>query len=157
MVIIFNLSLLVTTNHTQPEPNLDCKGSLSWTGVNPGATVKSSFTTENIGDSYSKLDWEVVKWPNWGTWEFDPKTGNDLTPEEGKIAVKATVVAPNQLNKEFTGEVKIVNQENSSDYEIIPVSLITPRNKPTKFTFYFLNRLFQRFQNIMVLLRNLSI
>jgi hypothetical protein len=141
----------------EPEPDLECKGSLRWTGVTPGSTVTNSFTTENIGDSYSQLDWEVIKWPNWGTWEFDPKSGEDLTPNEGKITVKVTVITPDQLNKEFTGEVKIVNKENSSDYEIIPVSLITPRIIPTNINLYLLNRLFQRFQNIIQILRYLSI
>ncbi|MEF8879483.1 MAG: hypothetical protein V5A64_03720, partial [Candidatus Thermoplasmatota archaeon] len=38
--------------------------------------------------------------------------------------------APDEEDKDFSGEVKVVNQDNQNDYEIIPVSLSTPINNP---------------------------
>jgi len=108
--------------------DLDCSGTLSWTGVTPGSTVTGSFTVENIGDPGSLLDWEVESYPDWGAWTFDPENGEDLTPEDDPITVNVEVVAPNEQNQQFDGEVKIVNSENGSDYYIISVSLATPVN-----------------------------
>jgi len=109
-------------------PDLDCDGILVWSKVPPGGTVTGSFIVENIGDDYSKLDWEITEWPEWGTWTFTPKSGTDLTPEQGTFTVNVSVIAPPQKNKEFTGDVKIVNVENSSDFCILPVTLTTPVN-----------------------------
>lgn len=114
---------------TIPVPDLDCDGGLSWTDVEPGSTVTGEFTVKNIGDPTSLLDWEIAEWPSWGTWTFTPSSGNDLTPEDGAITVTVSVVAPDEENEEFSGEVKIVNTEDSSDFEIISVSLATPVNQ----------------------------
>ncbi len=108
-------------------PDLDCDGTLSWTNVEPGGTVTDSFIVKNIGEPGSELDWEVKTWPSWGTWTFTPQSGNDL-PKNGQTTVQVTVVAPDEQNEEFTGEVKVVNKEDSNDYCIIPVSLTTPVN-----------------------------
>ena len=107
-------------------PDLDCDGTLSWSNVAPGSTVTGEFAVENVGDPGSLLDWEVASHPEWGTWTFDPENGVDLTPEMGQIVVAVEVVAPNQQNTEFTGELKIVNAHDETDYCIIPVSLATP-------------------------------
>ena len=60
-----------------------------------------------------------------GEWTFTPSNGNNLKPEDGPITVTVNVVVPNQENQLFTGEVKVENLENSSDYSTIPVSLKT--------------------------------
>ena len=44
------------------------------------------------------------------------------------------VVAPEETNIVFTGQIKIVNKYKSSDYSIIPVSLATTKNKPMNYT-----------------------
>jgi len=116
------------TTEGEPVPDLDCSGTLSWAGVTPGSTVTGSFTVENIGDPESLLDWEVESYPEWGTWTFEPENGENLTPEDDPITVNVEVVAPDEPETEFTGEVKIVNVENSNDYCIIAVSLATPVN-----------------------------
>jgi hypothetical protein len=108
-----------------PEPDLDCTGSLSWTDVQPGSTVTGSFTVKNIGEQGSSLNWEVSEWPNWGTWTFSPEGGMNI-PKYGTSIVQVTVVAPDQGDQQFSGEVKVVNEDDSNDYEIIPVSLATP-------------------------------
>ncbi len=115
------------TTEGAPVPDLDCEGSLTWTNVEPGGTVTDSFIVKNIGEPGSELDWEVITWPSWGTWTFNPQNGTDL-PKNGETTVQVTVVAPDEQNEEFTGEVKVVNKEDSDDYCIIPVSLTTPVN-----------------------------
>jgi hypothetical protein len=111
--------------------NLYCTGTLAWTGVQPGATVTSSFVIENIGAPLSELDWEVTEWPqDWGTWTFTPSSGEDLTPEDGPVTIEVEVVAPQDNNQEFTGTIKLFNSGNTNDFCIIDVSLVTPKNKP---------------------------
>lgn len=108
--------------------NLDGSGVLYWTNVKPSSTVTGSFSIENIGLPGSEIDWEIVVWPDWGTWTFSPSSGEDLTPEDGPITIDVEVEAPNR-KKHFNGHVKIVNKDNLDDYCIIHVSLTTPYNK----------------------------
>ena len=110
-------------------PDLDCDGELTWTGVEPETEVVGSFTVENIGNNFSLLDWEISDYPVWGVWTFSPLHGDNLKPEDGSITVEVTVTAPDVKNQEFSGEVKIVNTEDSNDFEIISVSLTTPRSR----------------------------
>jgi len=109
-------------------PNLDCDGELSWSDVEPGAIVEGSFEVFNVGEDFSSLNWEIESYPEWGTWTFEPESGIDLTPEEGLLTVNVNVVAPDEQNTEFIGELKVVNMDNTSDYEIIHVTLKTPKN-----------------------------
>jgi hypothetical protein len=111
-------------------PDLDCEGELSWEDVTPGDTVEGSFTVENIGDPESELDWEIAEYPEWGNWTFDPISGVDLTPEAGPVTVDVEVVAPDEENAEFEGEITIVNLEDPDDTCTIPVSLKTPVVSP---------------------------
>ncbi|UCF13165.1 MAG: hypothetical protein JSW06_02630 [Thermoplasmatales archaeon] len=119
-------------------PDLTCEGDLTWTNVKPGETVTTTILVENIGEPGSMLDWEICECPTWGEWTFTPSSGDDLTPEDGSVTIEVEVVAPEQQNQEFTGEVKVVNRENNDDFDIIPVLLKTPRNK-------VIHTLFQRF------------
>jgi hypothetical protein len=124
-------------------PDLDCEGSLSWDNVKPGSTVRTFFTVENIGEPESLLDWEVESTPDWGTWTFTPVSGTDLSPDDGVIIVGVTVVAPDETNVEFSGEVKVVNSANSSDYCILQVSLVNSFNQHSNNM--LVNRLLARF------------
>jgi hypothetical protein len=103
-----------------------CNGSFTWVDVKARSTITGSFTVENIGAALSNLSWEITEWPAWGTWTFTPSEGTDLTPEEGPATINVKVVAPFKRNTEFTGQITVVNSENSSDYDTIPVSLATP-------------------------------
>jgi thermitase len=111
------------------EADLTCSGSLAWTNVKPGSTVTGSFTVKNIGDPGSKLNWQVQSWPSWGSWTITPSSGRNL-PKDGTTVVTVTVVAPDQENQQFSGAVKVANTDNFSDYETIPVILITPLVQP---------------------------
>ena len=108
-------------------PDLDCSGSLSWTQVKPGATVNGSFQLQNIGDNDSLLNWTInTSSITWGTWTITPESGQDLTPEDGQVTVQVTVIAPTEENTEFEGYLRVENQNDSLDFENIPVSLKTP-------------------------------
>ena len=103
--------------------------SLSWVGVVPEETLTGLCYVENIGDLGSDLDWMVSEWPSWGMWTFAPSSGNDLKPEDGQVPVQITLTAPNEHNQQYSGYIKIINLEDSSDFEIISISLTTPRGK----------------------------
>jgi len=105
-------------------PNLDCAGDLDWVDVEPGATVTGSFTVDNIGDAGSELDWEIESFPDWGTWTFDPDGGTGLLP--GSVTVDVEVVAPDDPETEFAGEVVLVNSDDPTDTCIIAAALVTP-------------------------------
>jgi C1A family cysteine protease len=108
------------------KPDLECQGDLAWTDVKTGSTVKGSFTVENIGEPLSSLDWEIVEYPDWGTWTFTPSSGENLKTVTGPYTVEVSLIAPEIKDQDFNGEIKIVNKEDSSDYSIIKVSLSTP-------------------------------
>ena len=120
---------VVITEPGEHIPDLECDGSISWTDVKPGDTVTGNFTVENVGDSGSELDWEVSEYPEWGDWTFTPSQGDDLTPEDEKVTVQVSVVAPDEEEQEFSGQVTVVNKNNAGDYDVIDVSLATPKNK----------------------------
>ena len=107
------------------KPDLDCGGSLSWTDVTPGDTVSGSITVENVGDIDSLLDWQIDSYPDWGTWSFNPESGTNLLAGETST-IDVEVVAPDEPETEFTGEVVIVNCNDPSDTCTISVSLATP-------------------------------
>ena len=111
------------------ESDLECTGDLTWTKVEPGTIVSKEIYVENIAASGSLLDWEIIEWPDWGNWAFTPIEGYDLRPEDGQVTVKVFVKAPDEGNEHFSGHVTVVNKENAGDFEILDVSLTTPRNK----------------------------
>ena len=76
----------------------------------------------------------------------------ELYPESEPFIVELSVVAPNEGNKKFTGDIKIVNKDDLSDYEIIPITLKTPRNRAINRP--FLN-LFNNFINFFPVLKTL--
>ena len=88
----------------------------------------------DVGAPDSLLDWEIESTPDWGEWSFEPNGGTDLTGWD-PVTVSVEVVAPTEEDK-FTGELKIVNIENPDDYEIIAVTLSTPRNRGIFLNFF---------------------
>jgi C1A family cysteine protease len=133
----FCIKGLTSSEGIPPEPDLDCEGSISWIDVKPGNTVESSFTVKNVGEPLSKLSWKVKEWPDWGEWDFNPSSGNDLTPEDSPLTIQLTLITPNEKNVEYSGNITVVNKENSSDYCIIPIDLVIPANRQS-FSIQFL-------------------
>jgi len=122
------------------DPVLFCEGDLAFGNVSAGATLEGSFTVENVGGG--ELDWEITKNPSWGTWTFDPESGDNLPPG-APVTVQVTVVAPKEKD-DFAGTIKVENMENPDNVCIIDVSMTTPMSQPSLFL-QFLERLIQRF------------
>ncbi len=117
-------------------PDLRCSGSLSWAKAKSGATVEGNFYVENVGEKDSNLFWDIESIPDWGTWTINPICGENLKPEDGPVEVDVEIVVPDEQNAEFSGEVKIVNRDDPTDYCSIPVSIITPRNREINIPFF---------------------
>ena len=66
-----------------------------------------------------------------------------LYPESGLDTIEVNVVVPDEEDMEFTGEIKIINKNDNSDYELIQISLSTPKNRDV-FRFRIL-QIFERF------------
>ena len=122
------------------EPVLLCEGDLHFGNVTKGATLEGSFTVENVGGGL--LNWEIADEPNWGTWTFDPDSGDDLAPGD-PLTVDVTVIAPDDKNT-YTGTIKVENVENPDNNCIIDVSMTTPMSRPSLFLQFF-ERLIQHF------------
>jgi hypothetical protein len=126
------------------KPHLKCSGNLHFGYIAPGQSVTKSIKVENDGDSGTELDWKVYTWPSWGTWAFTPSSGDDLRPEDGPVIVTVKVVAP-ITQDDYTGKVKIINENDNSDNEIIDTSLSTRRSKESSNTLItFLQEKFQQ-------------
>jgi hypothetical protein len=113
-----------------PEPAICCKGSLSWEDVTPETTVSDTFQVCNCGEEGSFLNWKFQSAPSWpgSFWEIEPDSGYDLA-EGDCVTITVNVTAPPDENTEFTGKIKMINADDSSDFCEIDVSLITPKSK----------------------------
>ena len=128
----------------EPVPKIGCGDDLRWTSVKPGSTQTGTIIVKNIGDPGSQLKWSVCGYPTtWGTsWTSTPSSGTGLKPADGSKSITVSVVAPNQQNQQFTGQITLCNDEDASDTCTITVSLATPKNKP-----YFNTPFLQFLQN----------
>jgi hypothetical protein len=136
------------------KPDLCCEGDLGLEDVVPGSTVTGSFTVENCGESGTGLDWEVTEFPEWGSdWTFTPASGTGLTPEDGPVTIEVTFTAPPDPETEFTGNIKVINSDDESDFCRIDIYLFTPRNRAVNSPFLY--RVFERFPNVFPILRQL--
>ena len=115
----------------QSDVDLVCEGYLNWTNITPGQKdLTGFFTVENDGTPFSRLDWKILTWPGWGTWEFSLMNQSDLTPEEGATRVQITVEAPHvNVPDVYRGKIVIVNEDDPSDVEEISARLVTGKKK----------------------------
>ena len=107
---------------------------LTWADVPPGGNVTGFIQIINAGGEDTRLNWKIAEYPSWGTWKFIPENGQNLKPEDGPVQVEVEVEAPEEKDR-FEGNVKIINLDNPDDYEIVPVSLSTPKNKAINIQF----------------------
>ena len=131
---------------------LQGQGVLYWPSTKAGSTVEGSFTIENVGAPGSEINWEVIVWPAWGDWSFEPFSGSSLTPESGPLTINVTVKVPYRINKHFTGLVKVTDVNNSINSCLIHVSLTS---KLTRNIIFHLNSFFQKNLYALPLLRYL--
>ena len=101
------------------------------------------------------MDWEIQSYPDWGTWTFTPDGGLDLTPEDGAVTIDVVVVAPEDPETEFEGEIVLVNSEDANDTCVIDVSLATPVSQQSLVSLFF-EILAQRFPIIARILTAIS-
>jgi hypothetical protein len=113
----------------QKIPDLNCNGNLNWNNVKPGETLTGTFQVENIGEPTSELFWRIDTYPDWGTWTFTPDHGDGLTPEFSPKTIQVQVIAPDEADKEFTGKIKVININDINDFDEVPITLTTPRNR----------------------------
>jgi hypothetical protein len=118
------------------EPNLDCEGSLYWVNVDAGVSLNGNFFVKNIGDNYSILNWKITSFPDWCTWYFNPDFGEGLKPENGSVTVKVSIISPNEKNKDFNGFIRVENQNDSEDFDVIPVYVKTPKQRTINQPFF---------------------
>ncbi len=128
-------------------PDLVASGNLAWVNQTAGGTINTEITVAN-GVQGTQLDWEIDSWPDFGDWTFNPSSGENL---EGSAVVQVSLVVPSDTEAAFSGEVKIVNSEDSGDFVIIPVTLTTPKNKAITPLLNFL----EQHPNMFPLLRHL--
>lgn len=117
--------VLLDIMHVATGSDVYCQGSLHWADIAPGETVTGSFTVANVGAPHSTLNWSVVQHPDWGIWEISPDRGTGLRVGE-ETQVTVTVTAPPDMLRNFTGYLKVVNQDNPDDCFIVQTSLATP-------------------------------
>jgi hypothetical protein len=128
-----------------PQPKIHTEGTLAWGKVKPNSTLSGCFTIENIGASESLLNWEIIEYPNWGTWTFSPMNGQNLKPDDGTCTVEVDVIIPDDKNTDFSGKIKVINKNSNSDYSTISVSLSTPKNKIFNQWGQLMERIFELF------------
>jgi C1A family cysteine protease len=135
---------------TSKVSDLECDKNINWINVKPGSTVMDTITISNIGESFSKLHWEISSYPEWGIWTFNPEDGNDLLPEHGTLNIQVSVSVPDEPNQGFSGEITIVNNEFPDDFEVIKVALSTSRKNIPFINTY--NAILERFPMIRQIL-----
>ena len=145
---------MLTDREDEPVPDLECEGRLNWDKVKPGTNVTGSYQVSNNGDADSILHCKVDESsiPTWGNWTFEVNA-TIITVADGWVTLNVTVTAPKDKNKEFTGTLKIVNAQDSTDYCEIDVYLKTPRTRATSYVCY--EWLFESFPNAFPILRQL--
>lgn len=138
----------LTNAWTPTTPDLEVEGDLLLGNVKIGSIAKGVFTIKNIGESLSCLDWEITEYPEWGTWSFSPRRGNNLKPI-GEYKVEVSIRVPLEKNKEFTGQITIQSKDNPSDIAVVDVCLKTSLKKQIP------NFIFQNYPNLYQLLQQL--
>jgi hypothetical protein len=133
-------------------PQVRCNGSIHLTNITPGTTITENFTVENAGSPASFLHWEITSYPDWGNWTFTPSNGTSLTPEQGPVLIKVSIVAPEKKNREYSGYIKVTNTEKPTDCFIVQITLATPY-KPHSFLLNILQDLMERFPHTFLMLR----
>jgi hypothetical protein len=116
--------------------DLKTEGDINLKNVKPGSTKNFEITVQNIGESFSKLNWEISEYPDWGVWSFSQDQGF-LYPETGIFTIEVSIITPDEQEMEFNGELKIINKNDLNDFEIIQISLVTQKNRIFKNNLFF--------------------
>jgi hypothetical protein len=139
----------------KPEPceELECEGSIYWNeeGVPAGSTQRAQFMVMNVACDCSVLCWEIIKWPEWGTWTFNPPSGTIHAP--GSVVVDVScVIPPDAWDEELTGEIIVKNCQDPDEICIIPVYCKVPKAYEST---SFIQLFFERFPNAFPIIQKL--
>jgi uncharacterized membrane protein len=134
-------------------PDLEVGGYIN-REVKPGGRITGTFSVRNAGKTNSLLDWKIKSWPDWGSdWDFDLMQGYGLTPEDPDDKVEVSFYAPNVEDGYFTGSIEVENRYDSSDYELVHISVSTPKNRGSFNLLYTV--IFERFPVLQKLFESL--
>jgi hypothetical protein len=148
---VFKVNYYTPEEEPEPEiPDLDCEGSLRWLDITTGKNVHGSFIVQNIGGNTSLLNWIITEYPEWGTWTITPESGQNLTPEQGPYTIEVSVEAPDQIESEYGGLIRIENHDDPEDFDTIPVYLTTPRKRTVMINFF---EHFKNYQYLQLILK----
>jgi hypothetical protein len=117
---------VVISSEVFPKICCDAVG-LNFGNATAGSTVTGQIEVCNCGDGGSFLSWYVdtETAPTWGTWTFTPENGADVA-EGDCVTIDVTCVLTDTQG-EYSGTIKVVNSDDSSDYCEIDSSVIVPR------------------------------
>jgi len=145
-----NFCIKGLTNSWDPTtPSLSASISGEFTDVKPGSTITASLLIENTGQPLSCLDWRIESIPDWGTWSFSSDAGNDVKLEGGPEIIDVSIKVPKDKNQEFTGNIRLINSENPSNFVDVPILLKTSQQRSSLFMFSFLKYLPQGFIDLL--------
>ncbi|MDG6218779.1 MAG: hypothetical protein QCI00_05010 [Candidatus Thermoplasmatota archaeon] len=115
---------------------LSCEGLLNWTNVQSGQdNLTGFFTVKNTGTPFSRLNWRILTWPYWGTWQFSLTNSSNLKPEDGPLTITINVIAPDSIfPSTYNGKIIIINEEDHNETCIIQAYLTTPKSKTSILT-----------------------
>jgi hypothetical protein len=108
----------------EPEPNVDCNGSLYFMDIEAGSTQFGSFTIKNTGEAGSKLNWRISSYPDWGSFSFSRSAGSDLGSGE-EVTIDVEIAVPNVDGAYYSGEIKVRDRECSCHWDTVSVVVET--------------------------------
>ena len=86
-----------------------------------------------------------VKAINAGSWQLNIKNFCNIQMDEEKQILGDLLKAPIEKDRRFNSQIRIENRENSDDYSLIDVSLVTTKSKV--YGFNIIEHIIQRFLN----------
>lgn len=140
---------------TQSQSNICCDSvDMDFSEKRAGTTVTGQIYVYNCGELGSYLDWYVdtVAVPAWGVWTFTPEYGTGLA-EGDFVIIDVTCKLTDQFGI-YSGEIRVYNDDNSSDFCLIDSSVEVPRERSYNALTW---SLFQQFPLLEVFLRILNL
>jgi len=128
-------------------PKLKCEidypwGVLNFGDVHVGDSKTLEFDVKNTGEYGSYLHWKIYtdNIPKVGDWLIDPS--EEFTLEKGEVTTVKLTFEPNpDYRGRFSGEIKVKNEDFTSNYVDIPIKIKVPRYRTVNnFFFNFLDQ-----------------
>jgi len=116
--------------------DIESNGVFNWVDIKPGEVLNETIEIWNNGFNGTYLDWRITEWPDWGEWTFNPKDGKDLTHKDGIFSINISFKVPDVEEQNFSGYIRIINDDFVGDFEMIDVSLSTQKSKDITFSLF---------------------